>query len=634
MPTSPTAAPVLSAAEVRDRLALDPALSAACSTGDFAARVRALGALQVITLAGALGLPAGSDATIALYKTWLGGVGERAASAVEAVDGTAAVWFTLGLDYSALGAVDNKLACFKTALAIKPTLHEAAVNIGLIHEAEGRIDLALATWRAALQPDDARAMLLNNIGRLQEGLKRYPEAARAYEASLCTTPAQPPVLHHVVGLRTKTCAWPVYDPGLPGVTREDMDRATRALSILALSDSTAHQAERNASWIAEKMPAPAAVLPPSPGARGGRLRIGYLSSDFCMHPIAYLLAELIEFHDRDRVEVFGFCSTRDDGSEVRRRLIAGFDTFADVRSLDDGAAAALIRRHGVDVLIDLNGLTLGTRLPVLRWRPAPVQGTYLGYNGPVPLPELDFIIADRFVIPPERAHLHAPRPLYMPGCFQVNDGKLPVAPPGTRAEAGLPEGAFVFCCFSNTYKVTEEVFAAWAAILRRVPGSVLWLYVDNPVAKENLLRAAGRAGVAPARLLFADRVEPSLYRGRLALADLFLDTFPYNAGTTASDALRVGLPVLTLSGETFISRMAGSLLTAVGLARFVTASLDDYVEAAVRIALLERDELKRVSAALPERWRATLGDTRAFCRALEDRLRALARQGEGSAAAA
>lgn len=593
---------------------------------DFTAEIEALSAARLAGLIESSGLPSGSEQRISLYKIWLAGTVKRQADDANDI---AFVWFNLGTEYSSRHSPSNRL-CFQTALAIKPTFYQAAVNLGLIHEADGRIDLALEVWRRALGSVEGRPMLLNNLGRAQESLKRFRDARRSYIDSLSLDPDQPPVLHHLVGLRTKTCDWPVYATDVPGVSLADLKGATRALTLLALSDSNVVQQEGNASWIDEKMPVTAHHLSGRTRNRTGKVRLGYLSSDFCMHPIAYLIAELIETHDRERFEVFAYCSTTDDGSEVRRRLMSAFDLWTDVKDLGDEDAAALIRSHDVDVLIDLNGLTLGTRLQVLRWRPAPIQMTYLGYNGPIPLPELDHIVADAYVIPPERARFYRPRPLYLEGCFQANDSTLPIRTGGTRAEVGLPDDMFVFCCFSNTFKITEEVFSAWMLILTRAPRSVLWIYVDNEVAQDNLLRVASRFGVDATRLVFAQRAEPSLYRGRLALADLFLDTFPYNSGTTASDALRVGLPLVTISGETFIARMAGSLLATMGVTQGVVSSIEEYVDYAVHVAHEGRQDLKLLSARLPELWKRTIGDTASFCARFEGKILELVAKADAS----
>ncbi len=565
--------------------------------------------------------------SIALYRCWIA-VSEHKFNQLYAA------WFNLGAQLVAADAKPQAGAAFEAALARRPDLAQAAVNAGLCREETADPEGALTMWRNALQSDEDRTALLNQRGRLLEKLKRYDEAELALTASLLTDPGQPDAVHHWIGVKTKACSWPVF-AGLPGLDRNAMLAATGALSLLALTDDSALQDASNAAWIARKIPpGDTPRLSPPSGYAHRKLRIGYMSSDFCLHPMAYLVADLFEQHDRDAVTVHGYCSTKDDGSDVRRRLVAAFDHFTSILDMTDEDAARAIRADEIDILIDLNGLTLGTRLPVLRWRPAPVQVTYLGYNGPIPLPELDYIVADRFVIPPSVAARHRPAPLYLASCYQANDRHLPVAVGETRAAAGLPEDAFVFCCFSNTYKITEEVFDAWIAILQRTGGTVLWLYADNETAQRSMARRFAAAGLDADRLVFAARNHPEVYRARLALADLFLDTFPYNAGTTASDALRVGLPIVTIAGRSFISRMAGSLLHAVGLDEGVVGSLDAYVDLAVDLA---RDPVRYAgfrAAVSGNAWARTLGDTPAFTRGFEAALGSVAIRREAPPASA
>jgi predicted O-linked N-acetylglucosamine transferase (SPINDLY family) len=602
---------------VRRLMQADPDLSRSLQNAAFVEAIGMLRPVDLIQLIEGVGSGGGSLVNINIYRAWLT---RQSQSPDQNVASISAIWFNLGTEYGARGDRADNISCYKTAAAIKPDFYPAVVNLGLAYEGSNQPDLSLKVWRQALQPDDARIALLNNIGRVLEGQKKFKEAKKEYISSLLTDPAQTPVLHHLIGLRALTCDWPTHATNIPGLTREAMVTATRALTLLAMFDDIELQSKGNASWIEEKMPAVPVPLAGRKRSREGKIRIGYLSTDFCMHPISYLIAELIETHDRERFEIHGYCSTKDDKSAVRRRVIDAFDACHFIRDLSDVDAAALIRSHDIDVLIDLNGLTLGTRLQILRSRPAPIQMTYLGYNGPIPLPELDYIIADRFVIPPEAATNYRPRPFYMPRCFQVNDRKVEVQRLSSRLDAGLPEDKFIFCCFSNTYKITEEIFSAWMEILNRALNSVLWIYVDNNDAKENLRAFAASRGIGEDRLLFASRVEPSLYRGRLALADVFLDTYPYNAGTTASDALRVGLPIVTVSGESFISRMAGSLMTAMGVSDGIVSNIGEYIDFSVKLACDPQRYKALRSRLSPELWERTLGDTIGFCKDFEEAL--------------
>jgi predicted O-linked N-acetylglucosamine transferase (SPINDLY family) len=317
--------------------------------------------------------------------------------------------------------------------------------------------------------------------------------------------------------------------------------------------------------------------------RTGRIRVGYLSGDLHHHAVGLLTAELFELHDRERFEVWAFDWTPDSTTPQRQRLVKSFDRHLRIGAMDDAAAAKLIAQAGIDVLIDLQGITSGARPAILGHRPAPVQITYLGLPGTSALPGVDWMLADAFVMPPELEPYCTERPIRLPHCYQVSDRRREVAPPPPRSRYGLPDDAFVYCSFNNTFKFTPEVFGAWMRVLRQVPRGVLWLLADNDTARDNLRRAAVAAGVDPARLVFAPRVSPQEYLARFQCADLMLDTFPYNAGTTASDALWMGLPIVTWSGRSYISRMAGSLLTAVGLPDLIAETLPAYEKLAVDI---------------------------------------------------
>ncbi|MBJ7416857.1 MAG: glycosyl transferase family 1, partial [Niveispirillum sp.] len=380
------------------------------------------------------------------------------------------------------------------------------------------------------------------------------------------------------------------------------------------------------SWL-DRRPVPATQkLAPPTGYAHRRLRIGYMSSDFCRHAMTFLIAELLERHDRERFEIYGYCSSPDDGSDMRARVLAALDHCRFVRDKDHEAVARQIKADEIDILIDLNGITVGERLDVLRWKPAPVQMTYLGFIGPIPIPELDYILTDEYAIPPSVADQYWPRPLYLPGVYQANDGRPVAQALINRADEGLPQDRFVYCCFCGSYKISEAMFALWMRILARTGDSVLWLLEDNRWVVDNLRAQAARHGVDPDRLIFSPRAAPDRYRARMALADLFLDTTPYNAGTVASDALRAGLPILTLSRETFASRMAGALLRAMDVPELITTSDDDYVDRAV--ALHDTPDLYRAirDRTTPQRWQATLGDTQTFTRGFEATLERVAIQ--------
>ncbi len=297
-----------------------------------------------------------------------------------------------------------------------------------------------------------------------------------------------------------------------------------------------------------------------------------------------LTAELFELHDREHFEVYGFCWTNQGDSPLRQRIIKSMDHFESILTLNDEDAARLIREHEIDILIDLHGQTLGARANMLAYRPAPIQITYLGLPATTGLPSIDYVIADHFLIPDEYVKYYSEKPIYMPDVYQVSDRQRRSGIIPSRAQCQLPQDAFVFCSFNNNYKYRSEIFASWMKILSRVPNSVLWLLADNPWSEINLKNTVRASGIDPSRIIFSPRVSPEDYLARFATADLFLDTFPFNAGTTCNDALWMGLPVLTMTGKSFASRMAGALLTAAKLPELITYNLADYENMAVTIA--------------------------------------------------
>ena len=531
-------------------------------------------------------------------------------------------------ELSAQGDDKNAIVCYQNAQLLKPDFYQATLNLGFQYERSGQKDKALDLWSNALQPTEARVQLLNQKGRLLEEMHRYDEAVAALYASLLANPKQPDVIHHWVYMRQKMCDWPIYDHRVPGAPPETLAAETGPLSILAIFDDIAFQTRHIKGWLEKKGFPASPRLAPEEGYAHDRIRLGYLSSDYCEHPVSYLMAELIERHDRSRFEVYGYCATPPGNwaGHTRPRITGAFDICRLVHGMSDAQLAQIIRQDEIDILIDLNGLTMGTRIFALRARPAPVQATYLGYIGPIPIPELDYMICDDFVIPPELAAAYQPPPLYLPEIYQANDTRLPVGPTPTRAAEGLPEDRFVYCCFSNCYKITEEVFDTWMNILARTGDSVLWLLADNSWSRANMERRARLRGVDPARLIFAGRVSPPDYLGRLPLADLFLDTYPYNAGTTASDALRMGLPLVTYSGQCFTSRMAGSLLRHIGLPWGIAGSLAEYADKAVEAAT-DPARYREIRAAVGGgAWRRTVGDIDAFLPRIEAAYRAIVRR--------
>ena len=555
-----------------------------------------------------------------LYQTWLKHNQSPYAHAI---------YFNLGAVLSSQencsGAAEE---AYREAIRLSPSFLQPRLNLGLLLERAGQVDLAIAEWRwieqnVSLAQSENKPMVLmaiNHLGRVLEGRKRLYEALYYLTKSLTIDPSQRDVLHHWIYLRQKQCEWPIYAK-LPRVSRAFMEESTSALAMLSISDDPAAQLAAARRYVRTKVLSDVPVLAKPKGYGHAKIRIGYCSSDFSLHPVSMLTVELLELHDREHFEVYGYCWSPEDGSGLRRRVIAAMDHFARIDQMSDEEAAQKIRSDEIDILIDLQGQTAGARADLLAYRPAPIQITYLGLPATTGLPSIDYVIADRFLIPEETAPFYSEKPLYMPDVYQVSDRQRAVGPKPTRESCGLPAEGFVFCSFNNNYKFTPEVFDIWMSILQRVQGSVLWLLADNQWAADNLCCEAEARGIDPSRLIFASRVSPEDYLARYQVADLFLDSFPFNAGTTANDALWMGLPILTCSGRSFASRMAGALLTAANLNELITFNLQDYEERAVCLAN-DSDACQRLRDRLKDvRENGVLFDTPRFVRNLESSLK-------------
>jgi predicted O-linked N-acetylglucosamine transferase (SPINDLY family) len=486
-----------------------------------------------------------------------------------------------------LNRMEDALASYDKAFALKPSYAEALNNRGVALRELKRFEEALASYDKALtiKPDYADA--LYNRGNVLSELKRFEESLASHERALAIKPDHPYAFSARADCALKSCDW-IRTAELEDELRAHVTEQRSIITPFTLlgywSDSSL-QLKSARSFIEDKIPMSPPPLWSGTAYRHERLRIAYLSAGFNRSAMAHLIAELFELHDRSRFEVIGVSYGIDDKSEVRSRIIKSFDQFFDVRKNADRDVARLLNQLEVDIAVDLMGYTQDGRFEILAHRPAPVQISYLGYPGTMGADFIDYVIADNIVLPFEQQPFYSEKIVQLPDCYLVNDSQRRAADrTPTRLEAGLPEGAFVFCCFNNNYKITAPVFDAWMRLLHAVKGSVLWLLSDNAGAQTNLRKHAAARGIDPARLVFAGRVSTEDHLARHRLADLFLDTLPYNAHTTASDALWMGLPVLTCCGETFVGRVAASILHAVGLAELVTHSLADYEALAWRLA--------------------------------------------------
>lgn len=519
------------------------------------------------------------------------------------------------------GQYAEALDSFRRAVAANRHCAEAHLCVGTVLTLLGDPAAGMSSFdeALALAPGQFRVHLLRGWALRQ--CDRLDEAAASLEAALRLEPNVPHALAEALFTAAWTCDW-----GSVGRMLERMRRVPGGMEsieptiLLAVSDDPALQA-RAACGQAARI---AGGNPPLPAPRRydhDRIRIAYVSRDFYAHATAFLMAELFELHDRRGFEVFAVSLGADDGSAVRRRIAGACDRFIETRQASDAAVAAWLREEEVDIAIDLKGYTGFARPGIFARRPAPIQVNYLGHPGTLGAPFIDYLIADEFVIPKGSDAFYTEKIAYLPDTYQVNDRKRAVAKMPSRAEVGLPAGGFVFCCFNNDWKITPPVFDVWMRLLQAVHGSVLWLLGDNRRAVENLRREAARRGVAPERLVFAERIVNDRHLARHRLADLFLDTLPCNAHTTASDALWSGVPIVTCAGRSFAARVAGSLLHAAGLQELVTDSLAQYESVALALAR-DRRRLAALRQHLTrERERLPLFDTPRFCGHLEEAYR-------------
>lgn len=518
----------------------------------------------------------------------------------------------------ALDKTDDALAWFAKVIVLSPNFAEAHLNRGAILMARQELHGAIAEFdRAiAIAPSSAafanRGSAFRQLGQLDEAhdsyqnaielappnpqnhfvlsevltqMGRHDEAIGALERTVALDKAFPFALSNLVASRRKRADWRNFE-------REQaaLDEAVKTgvavdpFTFFHASSSPAHQLTCAKTYVANVVPGRGAAISGTPSP-ASRLRVAYLSADFRNHATAHLMAGVFEAHDRERFEISAISYGPDDGGEMRDRLKAAFERFEDVSHLPDEDVVELIRQLGIEVLVDLGGFTAGARPKILARRAAPIQVNYLGFPGTMGASYIDYVMADRIVIPEGEQQHYAEKVIYLPDSYQATDARRPILANGpARSEVGLAEDAFVYCAFNRTSKITPLLFDVWMRLLSKTDGSVLWLLDGDPIARENLRREAVARGIAADRIVFAPLVPTDEHLARHQLADLFLDTLPYNAHTGASDALWAGLPVLTCLGTAFAGRVAASLLNAVGLPELVTRSLDEYEDLALRIA--------------------------------------------------
>jgi len=491
-----------------------------------------------------------------------------------------------GIVLQELGRTSEAAELYRRLLERMPDYAEAHNNMGTALLAEGRPDDARESFERALAHRSDFPEAFYNLGNAWRETGHLAEAIAAYENALRLRPDYADAFSQLAYHRAQACDWADFESDqarLIGMVRQGV--RVPPFYLLSTPASASDQLVSARNWIGPLRPPPQAVFDHRPAARRERIRLGYFSGDLHRHPTAHLMAELFERHDRARFEVIAYSYGPDDASPMRARLRSAFDRFVDIHALSHREAAAQVHADEIDILIDLKGYTHHARPAIAAHRPAPVQVSYLGYPATMGADFIDYIIVDPFVVPDSQQPCFSEKLVHLPGSYQVNDRRREVADaPTSRQDHGLPAEGLVLCSFNNSYKISPAFFDIWMRVLCAVPDSVLWLLEANKLVKGNLRSEAEKRGVDAGRLIFAPVLPPAEHLARHRHADLFLDTLPCNAHTTASDALWAGLPVLTCSGDTFAGRVAGSLLTAIGMPELIVGSLEEYEQTALALA--------------------------------------------------
>ncbi len=528
-------------------------------------------------------------------------------------------WNNKGNILIELKRYDEALTCYNNALSLKPDYEEGWLNKGVTLDELKRYDESLKCYDRALslKPDYAKGW--SNKGDTLNELKRHDEAIKHYDKAINLNADIDWIYGDLIYTKMTICDWSNLE-GLLKFTKQQVmldKKFIQPFQLLAFVDDVLLQKKCSQIYVSDYSVS-SSLNYISKQLDCSKIRIGYFSADFKNHPVAFLTAQLFESHDKSRFETYAFSLTKAN-DDMRSRLVKAFDFFINVENRSDIQIAQLARSLKIDIAIDLTGFTKDARTGIFAHRVAPIQVNYLGYPGTMGADYIHYIIADKVLISPELESCYSEKVVYLPHSYQVNDRKRLISNRQfTRQELGLPENGFVFCCFNNNYKILPGTFASWMRILDEVEGSVLWLLQDNFWAVENLKKEAEKHGISAHRLVFAKRLSLPEHLARQRQADLFLDTFPYNAHTTASDALWAGLPVLTLMGRSFASRVAASLLSAIGLPELITNSQEEYESLAIELALIP-NKLADIKLKLANnRLTTPLFDTPAFTKNIEE----------------
>jgi len=538
------------------------------------------------------------------------------------------IWVNLGNVLCKSKSYNDALAAYGSALKINPNFAEAWLGSGNALASLRRYEEALAAADKALANKPKLAEAWDLRGGIYATLRKPEESARAYAEAMREDQQLAFVKGHLLHQKMRCCDWSNIEPVVAEIEADIGLKNPSAEPFGLLGILSSEQGLQQAAQLCGER-----MYPGSPGGNiayaatgktAGKIRVGYLSGEFRDHAIAHLLTGVLEEHDRSGFEVFILDNGWDDKSDVRRRIDATANKVIDITKLSDAAAVDTIRKAGIDILVNINGYLDDHRMGIFARRAAPIQVNYLGFPGTFGCDYIDYIIADRFVIPEDRRSFYTEKVVHLPYCYQPNDCTKKI---GTtvfkRQELGLPEQGFVFCCFNNSYKIVPHVFDSWTRILKRIDGSVLWLFKSNALAPSNLIKEAAARDIAPDRLVFADRLPLADHLARHHSAGLFLDTLPYNAHTTASDALWTGLPVLTQTGTTFPGRVATSLLNAVGLPQLAMRTQQEYEDMAIHLATHPTELTLLKNKLLKNKPTAPLFNTKQYARHIEDAFKAM-----------
>lgn len=498
----------------------------------------------------------------------------------------------LGNQAQSIGNYAQAEACYQEALQFSPRNAIYYYNLGNAQRELGKAQQAAESYRQSIKLDPNDADTHNNLGNVLRELGELEQSIASYETALKINPNLHHAKVHWVHQKQHSCDWQNLTQSINEI-RDLVQQVPSAqispFAFLAMPNTTAKEQQLcSINWVNNRFQSyvnnrESFNFTYTKNTKS-TLKIGYFSADFRLHPLAFLISEMIELHDRTKFKIIAYSYGVNDQSPARKRLEQAFDTFNDVRALSEIDIAKKINADGIDILIDLTGFTQSSRSGLLALRPAQIQINWLGFPGSMGANFYDYMLSDAFITPESETENYTEKLILLSDCYQPNDTKRPIGKRTSRLENQLPETAFVFCSFNQSFKITPDVFAVWMRLLNNIPNSVLWLLDCNQWAKTNLIREANQQGVGANRLIFAPRTSIADHLARHPCADLFLDTLPYNAHTTASDALWMGLPILTCVGDAFAARVAGSLLTAAGLPELITYSLAEYEAKAIELA--------------------------------------------------